>query len=512
MYVEEWLDSLPYVDFKNVTTLLHEALEAANQMDMKPAQRLELIGLYNRPYQYYIDTQVKAGANHTLQSIEMVQAQIGDMKQMALELSTAGRRVMDESLSHKSLWGQNKFPLEAAASSMRYLSHAMIFSFLEYAPVTQGLWKEINFLYQMTEKVNQQRKTVNLIGTGKKSESVTLEKLYTKALLTYLADPYHMPFGAIWEIYQQLKDWRGLCELKTFATPEKADNYFVVNLTSDNGPLAYEKFNKAKASANHRILSTSKLVSAINTLLKDLDADKDISDKVNISSYYREHILTVLSRAWGNPPKRSSARKSKSGQLNMAHGLPSIFYYLNDEHEFNMSNNSSDEATDVAAFNVDKTSPADYQKVNWQLADASSGGVAVTRPERPGEILRVGDLIGMSLDEKNLPKETFRVGILRWLLVKQNKLYRAGIEIINKQIYPAGLRSKSGSMAEKEYRRCLITGNPAKTRTLVIFTSKGLFIPDRLLEINYRNKQYQGKITGMVNSTTCFDQFNFQLQ
>jgi hypothetical protein len=80
MYVEEWLDSLPYADFKITSQLLYNAIKATNGQQLKPSIRLELVELYNRPYQYYIDSQIKAGAQHTLQSINTVQAQIKILK------------------------------------------------------------------------------------------------------------------------------------------------------------------------------------------------------------------------------------------------------------------------------------------------------------------------------------------------------------------------------------------------------------------------------------------------
>ena len=52
IYIEEWLDSLPYIDFIKTSSLLNKALVATNKMEIKGSTRLELIELYNRPYQY----------------------------------------------------------------------------------------------------------------------------------------------------------------------------------------------------------------------------------------------------------------------------------------------------------------------------------------------------------------------------------------------------------------------------------------------------------------------------
>lgn len=84
IYIEEWLDSLPYIDFINTSSLLNDALVATNKAEIKTSTRIELIELYNRPYQYYVESQIKAGAQHTLQTIDAMQNQLNQMKQIAV--------------------------------------------------------------------------------------------------------------------------------------------------------------------------------------------------------------------------------------------------------------------------------------------------------------------------------------------------------------------------------------------------------------------------------------------
>jgi len=195
MYVVEWLDSLPYIDFQNTSRLMREAIDATNQVSMKFPQRLELISLYNRPYQYYLDSQIRAGAHHTLQSIQTMQDQLENMKHLAVGLARGSRRAVDEALSHKSLWGQNKFPLQAILMAMNYISHALIFSFLEYAPIPKNVWHELNFLYQFAEGINQHKTPIKPFSISKKVVPVSIEHAYKQIVLASLADPNHLPFG-----------------------------------------------------------------------------------------------------------------------------------------------------------------------------------------------------------------------------------------------------------------------------------------------------------------------------
>lgn len=509
VYIEEWLDSLPYIDFDTSAKLMHQALLAINAVHMKSTQRMELVTLFHRPYKYYLDTQIRAGAQHTAQSIDAIQKQLTGLKQLAIQLGRASRMAMDEALTHKSLWGQNKYPLQEIVMTMTYLSHALIFSFLEYAPTPQKVWKELNFLYQFAENINQHRTPVKLVQTSRK-DVTSIERRYKRIALIAVADPYHLPFGAIWEIYEQLHLWNDLAELGSFQTTDIPSGHFVINLNTDNSPLPYEKFNLANVNEYTRILDTNKLLPVIKDLIETIHAGKK-PDGLHFSPYYAEYLLRIIEKAWGKPPKRDFPRKAKNGELNIAHGLNSIYFYLNDENEFRLHQMDREENEEANLTNFTTNITNNYSKDIWKLVDTSGGGIAVTRDGKPMNGVRVGDLIGFNLDEKNNSQKTFRVGVLRWMLVRQGRIYKAGVQIINQPVFPGGVRAAAGNRVDREYRRAILTGNPVIERDLRIITHKGLFEPDRELEIYYNNKNYRGKIKKMVESTTCFEELGVEL-
>ncbi len=206
MYIEEWLDNLPYIDFKKTSTLLAEATALTNDQDIKPAARLELVELYGQPYQYYIDSQIKAGAQHTLQSIETAREQIRVLKKIASNLARACRLSAEETLKRKTLWKQPKPPLANFLFSLNYLSHVLIFSYLEYSPAPWGVWKEINYIYNLAESLQQANTTITVPEAFANINLRTISGVYKRIVMASLADPHHLPYGAIWEIYEQLND------------------------------------------------------------------------------------------------------------------------------------------------------------------------------------------------------------------------------------------------------------------------------------------------------------------
>lgn len=510
IYVEEWLDSLPYIDFHNTIKLLQQALQAMNSMPMKSSQRMEIVTLFHRPYKYYLDTQIRTGAQHTMQTVEVMQDQLSGLKSVAVQLGRASRLAMDEALSHKSLWGQNKYPLQEILMTMTYLSHALIYSFLEYAPSPQKVWHELNFLYQFAENIHQHRAPVKLVATSKK-DVTSIEKRYKRIALIALADPYHLPFGAIWEIYEQLHEWTDLAELKPLQEVKNPEGHFVINLATDTSPLPYVKFNTANSGENYRLLDTNRLLGVIRKHIQNFKPGKKQEGLV-FSPYYADYLLRIIDKAWGMPPKRHSPRKPRNGQMKLMHGLNTMYYFLNGEHDLKIQDDDRQHEHDIRTFTTAIDTTGLYRKEYWNLADTSSGGIAVTRDDKPKSVIRVGDIVGLNLDEKNGGPEFFRAGVLRWMLVRQSKVYKAGIQIFNQPVLPVGVRASHGNQIEREFRRAILTGNPLKQKEITVFTSKGLHLQDRILEININDKIFTGKVGDIIESTTCFELFNLELQ
>ena len=61
--VEEWLDALPYTDFNRTAELLEQATAVTNQEPLPTSERLQLVTLYSRPYQYYLDSRILGPAS-----------------------------------------------------------------------------------------------------------------------------------------------------------------------------------------------------------------------------------------------------------------------------------------------------------------------------------------------------------------------------------------------------------------------------------------------------------------
>ncbi|MFQ5659761.1 MAG: hypothetical protein ACE5GZ_05000 [Gammaproteobacteria bacterium] len=513
LYIEEWLDSLPYIDFQKTSRLLYEATKATNRQPVKPAVRLELTRLYDRPYRYYLDSQISTGAQHTLQSIETMQAQINVMKLIAGNLGYGCKLAMEESLKQKTLWRQSKPPLPALLMSLNYLSHALIFSFLEYSPTPKNVWRELNRIYDFARDLGQENTIIVPIGGDPKKDATSISSAYKRIALASLVDPHHLPFGAIWEIFGQLGSWSDYAEIKALEKPARQSGYFVIDSESDSRPVPCAKFNIKTGHKKYSIIDTRALGGLVQKHIDIHKSGQALDDSVHLSSYFAGSILAQMSKAWGLPPKRYFPRKTREGTLELARGLHAIYFHLNNKQEFISANPPDDEhiVTDTDGFSgqMDITPVQSYHTEQWNMVDQGAGGLALLKHDKPKNAVRVGDLIGFAPSLKGSEQRPqWSLGVIRWLMVRQNRVYKIGIQMIAAQIVPAAIRALDGSFSDSQFQRAFIIGDPDTSGPNTIITGKGLFINDRELEISYQNKTFRACTDSLIESSLNFEHFN----
>ena len=509
IYVEEWLDSLPYIDFKKTSALLHEALQATNKADIKSATRLELIELYNRPYQYYVESQIKTGAQHTLQTIDAMQSQVAIMKQIAVGLSYGCKLAFDKAINKKTLWKQSKPPMEAMLMSLNYLSHALIFSFLEYAPVPKNVWQQLNFIYEFAEDKECQRKIYSIPGANNKDIKTTIDHAYKRIMMASLVDPHHLPFGAIWEIYEQLNDWAEYTQVHPIQAVSNPTGYFVFDLKSDNRPVPYSKFNQEETTNKTRLLDSTPLESLIQKQIDLIQMGQQIDKDIVLSPFYAKSLLSHMLKAWGLPPKRYFPRKSKTGNLNLVTGINALYYVLNNGNAFTrIATNDNDDEIDVGEGHTvtPDTSSTHYTPENWRIVDEGSGGYAVIRNEKPKKPIRVGDLVGINIDGED---KNWSLGVIRWLMVSR-EVHKIGLQNIADNAAPIALRACSGSKADREFRPAFLINNNNNPGDLSIIVEKGLYIAEREMEIRSNNKQQFIIAKNIIESSIAYEIFKYK--
>lgn len=512
-YVEDWLETLPYADFAKTVTLLTEAVKASNQVAMKASQRFELVTLYHRSYEYYIETQIRNLANQATLSVGQQFIQAENMKRFAIQLAHACKITANESLHSKTLFGQAKHPVQATLMSMTYLSHALIYSFLEYSPVPKKVWSELNSLYEFASGINQQHTTIKLIGNS--GTTTTVEHVYKQILLTSVSDPLHLPFGCVWDVYKQLNIWSESAQLQKFKQVDDPAGYFVINIKKDMQPLPYSKFDVKLASQDHLLLDANALRKTVRDYLQALEAGEVTDENFILSNNTAKTLLAVLNKSWGLTAKRYYSRESITGKLNVASGLNACYYFHNNEDDL-VQRLDQFQTPDIS---VDEDDPElrqamTYVSDQWEISDRSSGGCCISKSGHPKTPPRVGDLVGLQACN-NGGQPHWVLTVLRWLMVSQQGNYKAGIQTLSSHAQAVTIRALTGNPSHCEVRRAFLTDDPNKGESdkvsnLSVVTNRGLYAPQRELEIMYKNKPMRVTAQNLLESNTAFEQFSFK--
>ncbi len=504
LYVEEWLDSLPYADFLRTARLIEEATRLTNAQSVKAGVRMELVEVYTRPYQYYVESQIRAGAQHTLQSIETMQGQIGLMKQIAVNLALACRLSSDDLLKQKTGWRQTKPPLPALLGSMHYLSHAMIFGFLEYAPIPKGVWRQLHSIYEFAESIQRDLETVPM--PGQKGVTSTIADAYKRIVLATLVDPHRLPFGAIWEVYEQLRHWTRYVQLRPFeAMSATGGGCFIIDLDSDNRPLPPDKQAQLSAVKRARTLDCAALGGVVEDQMDRLDAGQPLTTESRLSPYFARVVLGQMLRAWGVPPTRNFAREPRTGNVGLVRGMAAVYFNLNGRQDFDPgSDPDGGEENAWHSLTTPAATPV-YQPEQWSLVDQGMGGFAVISSERPLQTVRVGDLVAFASNVSG--KEEWTLGVIRWLMVRQAKAHRLGAQIIAGNISPIGVRATTGSLQDRRFRRALLLENGAPGKAASVITERGFHVKGRDLELRIGDQVRPTRAGALKEGSVAFERF-----
>ncbi len=508
VYIEDWLETLPYANFHKTVALLSEAVKATNQMPMKAKQRFELVTLYHRSYDYYVNTQIKNSSRASSSSRGEQATPAQGMKQYAIQLSHACKITVNDALGSTSLFAQKKPPTQQALMSMIYLSHALIYGFIDYSPAPKKTWLELNSLYEFASNINQQHAINKPLGES--STPTTIERAYKQILLALLSNPLHLPSGAIWEVYEQLNLWAESARLLTFTKVKNPASYFVVNTKEDMPPVSYNKFDVSLANQDHLLLDANSLGDIIKNYLQTLESGEATDNKFLLSEHYAKTMLIILDRAWGLPAQRHFPRKTAAEKIDISAGVNSCYYFHNRKEDMAQRLDSThDQNLYVEGDEHELTQSAKYSSEQWELSDHSLDGYCISKTGQPETLLKVGELIGLKLDTDET-QDNWMIGVLRWLMIRQQNNYRIGIQKLSTNAQPITIRALSGSPIICEKRRGFLTTDPKTGANVTIITDRGLYASQRKLEIFHQNNTYQIIAENLLESGAGFDQFSFK--
>ncbi len=148
-----------------------------------------------------------------------------------------------------------------------------------------------------------------------------------------------------------------------------------------------------------------------------------------------------------------------------------------------------------------------YCADEWSLVDQGPGGFAVIKNDRPRDTVRVGDLVGINDNCSEASAGKWNLGVIRWLMIRQNRIYKVGIQMTGKDAQAAAIRACAGSPQDTAYRRAFIMSDTGNRSAKSVITAKGLYADDRELEINCNQQSLRVVARALQESSISFEHF-----
>jgi hypothetical protein len=502
--LQQWMETLPFADVNKSAQIIEAALRQTNTQAIKPAVRFDLLQRYSRSCQNLIDTYLTSRGGG-LHSVDTKQQHVESIRRLAHELAAGYRLAIRDALASKSIFQAARPPAEAVLLAMKAHGNLILLDFHRYTPIPKSSWKDLHSIYALAERLGDAQKPI--ADPADSSAPISPSACYRQILAIALADPYRLPFGAVWEIHDQLRDWIGDTHIYKYNPVPVAAGYFVIDLNGGEIPLCYAKFQSPSPPDNYRILDFRALHRTARQRLDALDRGKPARELVRFAPLHARFLLEHLNKAWGLPPQRHLPRHLRHGAVSITCGIRAAYFFVNGDQEFDHSGQTIGPAgMEVHGVGYDADAPAPRHDIeNWNFHNESAGGYSIYTLSRSRLKVRVGDLTGMrSASELSAP---WALGVIRWLIMSADQCYRVGIQVLATSVQAATIKPMDDNIAPQ---RAFLVQPAAEGVSSAIVTGKGLYRPDRAFEIEIGRERWRLHAGHLFESTTAFDCFTYQ--
>ena len=504
VYVEEWIEALPYAHPQTLRRQLHEALFALNRTPLKPSARAGLLALYVRPYEFLAELGRRDGPLHGVAALERHRAEASALSRLAGELSVGYKRVLADCLGRTSLFGRDADTMDAVRPASHLIACSMMHAWHAYLPVSPQPWVELDALYRYALGLGAEQQAGKTVG---KSADFGLDVAasYTRSLLCALVDPYRLPLHDVWRVFDMLDGVASRARIGPLRELERNAGIFVITPKHPGHPaVALANIDTASLAADCLLLDANPLLSELQQRLERLRATDD-----GDASSATVAMLGRLIRALGVPPRRHSPRRDSRGAVNLVTGLGAIHYLLG-----GATLDSSAHAPIEPAAVVVEDEPQPEPEVRrayvadpWDLTDRGSSGLGVIRSLRPSTLPAVGELAGVQFIDQDT--HGWAVGVLRWLSINDSDDYRAGVQLLGQGAAPATLEDDAGGQ-DGERLALVLTGGGSDHGSTILLPS-GSYRRGGLLGVRTCRGTMQIRMQSLIESAPTFERIGFQV-
>ncbi|MFT5390345.1 MAG: hypothetical protein ACI8PT_000530 [Gammaproteobacteria bacterium] len=471
VFVEEWVENLPYADPDTVLQAVLENLQQLNKNPVAHGLRIELLERYLAPFEFAITVVRQHTPSMSTGSVEKKRAQTDLSALVAAQLACGYKLVIAETFNAK---GRGRHDLiRAVQRTVACLCQVMLHGYHAYRPMPKHIWTELAELYQYA----QNHKILDYTPPNSDARSMlqySALELYKATLTTSLIDPYQLVHGDVWRVYDFLVQRAVALRIESLEPVEKPAGVFYVDPQRDEHPAPLRRLEAVPTQGF--FLNTRPLLTSLQRRINEIgqaSGERLFGSAQEVEYRFVTRILDTL----GSPPARQRERDTGAGHLTLTTGLATAHYFVRTDTDLRAESGDGEiNLGDVLPGEQTDFSRHTYAAELWEQTNRSDAGTGIVRAMRPNHAINVGDLIGLRSDGA-LGSSPWSMGVLRWLSITGDGEYRAGIEFLSHNPSHVALNPHDADGATEIALRLSAPNDTA----IVLVIPKGLYRPGRRL-------------------------------
>jgi len=485
--LRRWVDALPYIDPLASTRALCQVAYEIAPLSLPAEQRLDMLTCLAVGEARLVGEQTAAAAEGRLQSVADRRRVHVALRALALELAAGGRQVSME-LTHHLAPGVERLT-EALLLTMRFLGYAIVLDYQELNPPVRPLWQEVNQLLLQAERLGLEQHPAP--DPDRVGALCTVQRAWLEVAATALADPYRLPYGMAWWVFERLREWSSYMSVQRAEPSGPGPGAFWVDLQSGEPPSVQSvaREDNPMRLDGMRVIELDSLSRPIERALEGVRREGGVDGPLRARA---ELVLPHLLRAFRLPPRRNLPREPRAGSVLVFPGVREAISLLRDRQPLGASVSSEAPPTALS------------EGEHWSLVNSGPAGYAIASQASAREPLPIGELV--ALLEQREGREQIALAVVRWTMVRRDGSQLSGLQLLARRVAAGRLEPFA---EEGVAEPVMYLERQRETGSYGVFSERGVFRPGA----RHRLAAYLGRAgfpvraTRMLETGASFDYF-----
>lgn len=489
--IDKWIENLPRASVGKTAELIYQALQSIQMQSLKAVDRFAALEKLRETVSYITGNMSKhfhALAYPLPDKVMLIASACQSMNDyMAKGYST----VFHELQKQNPLFVDRRMLLTTMHRAITHLHQSLLTAYEIYAADHHDYWEQLYELYHYAEihKLAHSNITDPCLTIRKKS---TIKDEFLRAVLLYMAEPYHLRPGEITLANQQFEHWYELAAIEPVQEKSELEQagLLVIELDRDHPPQFTGNSIILSDVGHCRIVNCEKLLAQLNMELDKLVEEQQGHHRPVIKKSISTGLLQRLIEAWSHSRHRRFPRQQVMAKVNVTIGLHNTHMQLMYEQYIN---GSARDKTMHAGFKKPKYESIEIKGINsahmdvwanvyawaanntnnspkpipdkqddileyrvrqdnWTLLNNSAKGFALMSTDKHANKIQVGEIVSI----QRPGAKTREIGIVRWLKAYSNTSVELGCMFLAPSAIPVGMMTEDKHSSDKVVNRGLL--------------------------------------------------------